>query len=425
MSLKEWWNWFKSLHITRKWFLVLILLRPVIDNFYNLKEVSVLASPLYIVGALTPVFILMSFASNKFPRRLRAGQDVFWSVFSVFLAVNCFIFYALELSVVAFGDLIKYTTPILLWYYSRSFIQNRRDLHGILTTFLVSALFPMGMMVYEAYNPIAVQYIGAGRGGGARIRGGYGDIMNYAVYIVGVFMIMCYYFLINVYSRIRFKFRLKPWHMMMVLAFVIYALTQIKHVSTWSVTTALTVIFMLHNLKNMRGALFVIAALSILLPFVLQDLYKAQIEPLIAKELLVAEGETESDQALNGRMTRWEKYFEIWEQMPPVNHFIGIASANFPETIIMIGAGMHSDYVRLLFLVGFIGLAFYILFILSVATNYFRLRMAEKYLLCATVAAILLWSVSTIPLLYAPLLYIAFPIFAYSVMPSSRQYQDA
>lgn len=422
MSFKDWWQWFKRLHITKKWFIVLMLLRPIIDNFYNLKEVSVLASPLYIVGVLTPFFIITSFISKKFPRKLKAGQDIIWNVFSVFLAFNCIMFYLFELSMVALGDLIKYTTPILLWYYSRHFIQERKDLHGILTTFLISSVFPMGMMVYEAYNPIAIQYIGAGRGGGSRIRGGYGDIMNYAVYIVGLFMVASYYFLNNVYGKIRFK--MKPWQMMAVFAFVIYGLTQIKHVSTWTVTLSVLLLLMLHNLRNLKGVFFVVVLLSIVLPFFAEDLYKAQIEPLIAKELLVAEGETESSQALNGRMTRWEKYFEVWEQMPPINHFIGIATANFDETIIMIGAGMHSDFVRLLFLTGFIGLGFYILFYFAVLINYFRLRTPEKFLLVASAGALLLWSVSTIPLLYAPFLYITFPIFSYSLLPDNRLYTE-
>jgi hypothetical protein len=422
MTVKDWWSWFKRLHISQKWFVVLILIRPILDNFYDLKEVSILASPLYIVGALTPVFILLSFISNRFPKKIKAGQDFFWNVFAIFIVVNCFIFYSLEFSVVAFGDFIKYVTPVLIFFYCRNIIQTRRDLHAILTTFLISAVFPLGMMIYEAYHPIAIQYIGAGRGGGSRIRGGYGDIMNYAVYIVGLFLIVSYYFLCNIYGR--FKFKVKPWHMFLLLAFTIYALTQIKHVSTWTVVTVLCGLFMLHNLRNMKGAIFVIALLSIILPFVIQSLYHSQIEPLIAKELLVAEGESDSDQALNGRMTRWEKYFEIWEQMPPINHFIGIASANFPETIIMLGAGMHSDYVRLLFLTGFIGLTFYILFLFSVGVNYFRFHTPEKFLLIGMIAAIMLWSVSTLPLLYAPLLYITFPIFSYAVLPDSRIYVD-
>jgi hypothetical protein len=418
MTFKDWWKWFKTLHATKKWYIVLIVIRPILDNFYELKEISALASPLYIVGVLTPVCIFASFNSNKFPKKYPSTIDIPWNVFSVFLVFNCFIFYAIDLSVVALGDLIKYSTPVLLYAYSRRFVQSSQDLHGILMAFLISSFFPMGMMVSEAWNPIAIQYIGEGRGGGSRIRGGYGDIMNYAVYIVGLFLVVGYFFLKNVYGR--FRLVVKPWHMLFVFGFVVYGLTQIKHVSTWTVALALMVLLMMHNMRNLKGIFFVIVLLALVMPFFAEDLYKAQIEPLIAKEIKVAEGESDESAAFNGRMSRWERYFEVWEQMPAINHFIGVATSNFDETVIMIGAGMHSDYVRLLFLTGFIGVTFYIVFLLIVGMNYFRLNMPEKFLLIGSVGSLMLWSVSTIPLLYAPFLYITFPIFAYALLPSNR-----
>jgi O-antigen ligase len=145
--------------------------------------------------------------------------------------------------------------------------------------------------------------------------------------------------------------------------------------------------------------------------------------PLIHKEIAIAEGNASTDGALNGRMTRWEKYFEAWEQMPTINHFIGVPSSNHPWVDIMIGGGMHSDYVRLLFLTGIIGLSFYILFLLSIAINYFRFELPEKFLTLGMVVSILLWSVSTIPTMYAPVLYMVFSIFAYSVLPNNKIYR--
>jgi hypothetical protein len=88
----------------------------------------------------------------------------------------------------------------------------------------------------------------------------------------------------------------------------------------------------------------------------------------------------------------------------------------------MIGAGMHSDYVRLLFLTGFIGVGSYVFFILAIGAKYSILKMAEKFLLSATVCSLLLWSVSTIPTLYAPLIYFTYPVFAYVLLPKKMLY---
>lgn len=421
MTIKVWWSWFRNLELPRKWYVWLILLRPIIDNFYELKETSALASPLYIVGILTPILVLLSSTSSEFPKRIPAIEDFPFRVWGLFLLFNAFTFYFIQLSVVALGDMIKYLTPLIIFAYARRFIQSREDLHGILTTFLVSCIFPFTVLFYESiFNPIAIEYISAGRGGGSRIRGAYADIMNYAIYLIVFLLIMGYYFLVNIYNG-RIVIRIKAWHMVLAFAIVLYGLTRIRHVSTWGVFIALTIILLFHNLRNARGALFAILFIFLVSTFFAQDIYVNHIEPLIGKELMVVEGETESNQAFNGRMTRWEKYFEIWQQMPALNHFAGIVIANFKETTVMIGGGMHSDYVRLLFMTGFLGLFFYIAFLIGILRKWFVLPMPEKFLIMGTVVSILLWSITTVPTLYAPLLYVFYPIMAFAVLPEERQ----
>jgi hypothetical protein len=88
----------------------------------------------------------------------------------------------------------------------------------------------------------------------------------------------------------------------------------------------------------------------------------------------------------------------------------------------MISAGMHSDYVRLLFLTGFIGVGAYTLYFILINTAYFQLLIPEKFLLISTTGALLLWSVSTIPTLYAPWMYFMFPVVAYASLPKKMQY---
>lgn len=422
MTIKDWWKWFRSLHITQSWFVVLILIRPIVDNFWELKQASALASPLYIVGVLTPVLILLSFTSSALPRKPYAVEENAFRVWAILLGFNAILFWVMQLSVVAFGDMIKYVTPILLFAYSRRFVQSRTELHGILTTFLISCAFPFGVMIYESFvNPIAIEYISSGRGGGSRIRGAYADIMNYAIYLMGFLLVIGYYFLNTIYNN-RARIKIKPWHIALALVFIFYGLTRIRHVSTWGVALVLIFLLLFHNLKNTRGVFFVLAFGVIVTSFFAQDIYVTHLEPLIAKEMKVVEGESDANQAFNGRMTRWERYFEIWEQMPAFNHFVGITTANFKETIIMLGAGMHSDYVRLLFFTGFIGLFFYVLFLLSLLFKWLALMMPEKFLLSGSVAAVLLWSVSTVPTLYAPLLYLIYPVFCYALLPRNRYY---
>jgi len=421
MNFKNWKQWYKDSPLYKKWFIWLVLLRPIIDNFYELKETSALASPLYIVGILTPVFIIFSTLSVGFPKAPQALEAFPFRIWGALVIFNAATFWFINLNVVAFGDLIKYTTPVLLFFYARRIIQSKEDLHGILTAFLISSIFPFAVFLYESIvNPIAIEYISSGRGGGSRIRGAYADVMNYAIYFILLLLIVSYYFVLKLYGKAS-SLQVKAWHIVVTIFFVAYGLTRINHVSTWGVFFAMILVLLFHNLRNTRGILFVFLFIFIVATFFAQDLYVDHIQPLIGKELLVVEGESDSDQAFNGRMTRWEKYFEIWEQMPPFNHFFGITTSNFKESVVMIGGGMHSDYVRQLFMTGFIGLFFYIVFLFAVLARWVRLEMPEKYLLAATSAMMILWSITTVPTLYAPLLYIVYPIIAFVLLPKSQQ----
>jgi hypothetical protein len=142
------------------------------------------------------------------------------------------------------------------------------------------------MLLYESFvNPIAIEYISTGRGGGSRIRGAYADIMNYAVYIVLFFITISYWFLSNLYGKTKLK--INAIHVASALVLVVYALSRIKHVSTWSVTFFVFLLLMIHNLRNVKGLIFVVVLLTIISSFFAQSIYTSQIEPLIGKELKV------------------------------------------------------------------------------------------------------------------------------------------
>src|SRR6187402_2986806 len=127
MNFKEWIHWIKTLPWAKKWFVILILIRPVTDNFYDLKEVSALTSPLYIIGILTPAFILISLSTSQLKPARKTNIEIPFYIWGVFVVFNCFYHYATEISMVALGDTVKYTLPLLLFAYARRFVQQRSD----------------------------------------------------------------------------------------------------------------------------------------------------------------------------------------------------------------------------------------------------------------------------------------------------------
>lgn len=437
MNLREWINWIKSLPWAKKWFVILILIRPISDNFYDLKEVSALTSPLYIIGILTPILILFSFSSAKLRKPPSSNIDLPFYLWGIFVVFNCFYHYATDLSLVALGDFIKYTLPLLLYAYCRRFVQSRTDLLGILQTFLIASIFPFCLLIYESVvNPIAIEYL-RGRGGGSRVRGGYGDIMNYAIYTIGSLMILFYYFISksNTVEYWRGKslaglrdrwFRaesMSPAWLVFGVIVGLFVLNAIKHVSTWANFLMLLGLLFLFNLRNFKGVLIVLAFSTMIVPFYAQDIYNEMLQPLIEKEINVVSGDGEIETLGNGRMTRWEKYIEIWQKMPIVNHLVGVSFSGFPEAVVMIGLGMHSDYVRNLFLSGIIGLTLYVIFLLLLLVKAFSQKVfADKYLAICAVMTVVLYSLTTMPTLYAPYLYLLYSIYAFMLLPDEQKH---
>ena len=143
MSFAEWKAWYKSLHWTRQWFVILNLIRPITDNFYELKKISIILSPLYIIGIMTPILILSSFNNRHFSRATPSPIDIPFGIWGIFVILNCIFLYSVNTSVTILGDIIKYIMPVFLFFYCRRFVRDKRDLLGMCQTFIYAACFPI------------------------------------------------------------------------------------------------------------------------------------------------------------------------------------------------------------------------------------------------------------------------------------------
>ncbi|MGB0390749.1 MAG: O-antigen ligase family protein [Salibacteraceae bacterium] len=416
MKYKAWKLWVKQLPLSMKWFVVLILLRPIIDVFYFLKEISPLVSPLYIVGILTPVLIGVSFLSRKFPKKLPSLIiDTNFGLWSLIVIFNLLLLFVIETGFQLVGNLLRYTAPILLYFYLRHFIKSKKDMIGLLQTFFYSAIIPATFLFYELIvSPINPEYLSAGRGGEVRMQGAYADIMNYAIYALGALLIRLYFYLRL--SQFR-KARIKDKIMLLVVILSCFAgLVAIKQSSSWAVGLFIGFLFLVFSMRNIKGVFVVILMLPFLL-FIGQKVFNSKIEPLIQKEYKVLDGSADVSRSFNGRMSRWIKYFDIWSEMSVTSNLLGAPISGNKKASVMISGGMHSDYVRVLFLSGIIGLSLYLLFLFNIIRRFTLVRAPEKFLIIGVVVTIALLSISTTPLLYVPFTYYIFPILAYVALP--------
>jgi hypothetical protein len=418
MTYRNWKIWLALLPASLKWFVILILIRPFVDIFYFLKEISPFISPLYIIGILTPLLVALSFISRRFPKKYKSFvTDISYGSWAIIVIFNLILLFASQSGIGTISDVLRYSTPIFLFYYIRHFIRSKVDLIGLLQTFYYSAYIPAGLLIYELiFGAISPEYLSEGRGGGARIQGAYADIMNYAIYITGAFLIRCYFFLRSV--RLKKVTTGKIINLGLVVLICFVGLVSIKQTSSWVVIVFLIILFLVFNLNSKKG----VAAIIFLIPFIIifgHSTLKSSIEPLIEKEYKVINGDADIKRSFNGRMTRWFEYFNIWFEMPVAANVLGSSLSGHEKVPVMLSGGMHSDFVRVIFLAGVLGLVFYLLFFINLANRIKRVPLPERFLILGAIGTILLYSISTTPLLYAPLIYCIYPIFAYAALPKS------
>jgi O-antigen ligase len=413
MRFKEWKLWFRRLPLSLKWFVILILSRPIIDNFYYLKEVSPFFSPLYIVGVLTPLLIILSHLTRSIPRKQRSPLDsriTVWSGLVVLQSLLVLITASLSLS--SIETALKVTTPVLLYFYVRRFVQEGKDIEGLLQTAIYAALLPFMMLLYENFvAPIDPTF----SRGNMRLQGAYADIMNYAIYMSLSFLAAGYFFM-NQIDRIQRRFHLRIFVILSSICLV--GVFSINQISTFMVFGSLLLLFIYHNLRTGKPLVLLVMIFMIIAGNAFYDeRIDAEVSPVFQKEISVFRGDEPIERAFHGRFSRWINYLERWSNYPIAAQLFGlplVIDGNAARAWVLISS--HSDYTRILFLTGIIGLLFYLGFLLAVYRRSRYQLAPNKFLIQGALLIVVLYSVSTVPTIYPPLMYIILPIFAFAAI---------
>jgi hypothetical protein len=392
-EFKAWRKWFARQPWSYKWFLWLVLLRPIIDVFWFVKESS-LFSPLQLAGLLT--FFFSTVYAFKLSGQRKNQTPLAFNLFAGLLFVNLLLVTFDVWSMNGAIRFIRFITPIVLFVYLVKVIHHETRLLGLLFTFLVSSIFPLSFLYYETFfDPITQVELSESRGGGFRLTGLYADLFNYMSYVIGDFLILCYFFIRSLKNRV------KPVGMatiVVVITLAIIGIAGLKHQASWVVFFFIFGSVILSGFASQRVKKYVLLIgfpILLIAPVAVLPL----LEKLFAKELKAYTGEEDSDRILNGRLIRWERYFGIWTDVSFGSKMLGVGFADIPrqEKNGMTGGGMHSDYVRFLFASGIIGLASFIMFYVRVYLGRKNFRPPEKFLISTSVGIMCLYSVSSNP----------------------------
>ncbi len=414
MKFKHWKIWLKSKPWILKWFIVLVLLRPIIDNLFFLKNISPFLSPLYIVGVLTPILVII--AITKTPKPVRSPLDKYFKIWSSFVLIGIFFVILFDpLSMDSLEYLLKLSIPIYIYFFARRFIQSKQDLDGILTTFLYSGVFVAVLLLYEVLFG-AIRIVESR--GMERIQGSFGDVVSYGIYLTFGFLIATYFY----FSRKGEIPKIKRIRTVVIVgSLCVLTLLNIHHVASYTIFIGLLLLFLVFNFRTNKGAAFVMSIMLFLLFYLFaQPIIEEKITPLLETDIEVYEGDQDSGRLLHGRMGRWTRMIDIFTNENIFSQFFG-----YPTTLKysyqFVGVGAHNDYVRMLFLSGYFGLFYYLTLLFMVFNQTKKLLNATKYLAIGTLSVLMLYSISIVPTFYAPFMYMVMSVFAFVALPKQMQ----
>jgi hypothetical protein len=414
LKFKDWKIWLKSKPWILRWFVLLVLFRPIIDNLYFLKEISPFLSPLYIVGVLTPILCIYVIA--KFPRPKKSSFDKYFKLWSFFLLVGIFFVIIFDpLSKDSFEFLLKLSLPIYLYFFARIFIQNKRDLDGVLTAFLYSGGFVAIILLYElGFGAIKL----VESRGMERIQGSFGDVVSYGIYLSFSFLIAGYFYFSNK-GKISKQKRIRLLLVVGVLSLL--TLVNIHHVASYTIFLGVLLLFMVFSFRNNKGGAIVLSVLFMLVFYLFgQPIIEEKITPLLQTDISVYEGDKGSEKLLHGRVGRWTGMLDKFTDQNLFAQFFG-----YPLTLNRsyqyVGVGAHNDFVRILFLSGYFGLFYYLVLLVIYYKKTKKLVNSTNFLALGVLGILVLYSISIVPTYYPPFMYIVLSVFAFIALPKQQQ----
>jgi len=258
MTFKEWKNWIGDIHWSLRWFIFLILIRPIVDNFYYLKEISPFLSPLYIIGVLTPIMVMYSIFHVKSPNYSRL--DSYFKFLALLGGFSCAALLVSDaFSLDSLDFLFKFMLPFILYFFCRRLIRSKRDLHGVFQTFSYSILFVLIIFTYELiFGPINIQM----SRGLERFQGSYADVMNYAIYTSCGLLIVFYSF---IEKPPAIPSRTRTILLILAIIYSILILFNIHHTASYAVVFALGILFIFTVARANLGVGILIISISALL----------------------------------------------------------------------------------------------------------------------------------------------------------------
>lgn len=402
----------RELDFYARWFLWLLLLRPVLDTFYELKNVSAFASPLYWVGVGTPIMVAISILKGYKIDRDKLAGSVFVNIMIAMIVLNiAAVLMSAGVTMSSLEIVLKVSLFPFIYYYVSVYYRQSKYYDVAISAQALSSIFVYGMIIYEqVFGSITARYT---TGGIEAASGLFADSVSYGMYL-NISLVSWLY----LYRR---NIGVSKYFIVGVVAITVVGIISIGHLASLA-CFVLIIIFYFKSMVKQKPlvSMLIMSMLVVIVYLMFAEEFDKQYQPKIEREMEVFSGDRDAAQGFHGRMTRWVDFRDRWQDVSLFGRILGV-SLDFDARIwhsAWLLITPHNDYMRIGFLTGIVGLLSYIAWLFRIYMSSRKLEDEYKFISIATISMFVLYSFTTLPTLYPQSVYYGLLVFVFT---SSRE----
>lgn len=405
MNYSSFLSWFKSKKFLNRVFILILIIKPLLDTFYDLTLFGNITF-LKVIGIL--IFLICFYtilARKKVVYHSSLGLIFTWAAL---YTINLILVLLFNLNMNVLSEVFKMGMTVYILYYFFREVRSEQDVLGYLFAYLLSLIFLIGGF---AYSDIFIQEVEITRGA-ERIITVYGDIGSIGIqYNLGFIVLI---FLASANSLLKVN-SILPRIIPVYIIVGFYILLKIHHSASYIIFFILLGYYAFVSARQnaLRTLLFGFL-ISIPVSIYYYDQIFENVNNLINNDIQVVQGEKDAEAAFHGRGGRWVKHWGYFTSGSFLNYFIGLVGIEHPE---LVGHGPHNDYLRMTFSSGLIGSLSFIFFNLGIAlrVTFSKMALGVKFGILAIIGFWFLQSVSLTPSSYHAFNFVYGPLIILSL----------
>lgn len=380
--------------------LLLLLLRPVIDTTWDWKHGALGFSPLQLVGAGLPAFFVWALWLRRGELRglLRGQWEMLaWGVLLLVASVAAVI---VQPDAEAAGAALKFVLPPLAVGFGYVYLRDERVLRLAAVALALAGIVPLLFVLYELIvGPMATSI----RGGVPRFTGPYAQSSVYGMH----FSLM----LLGLGWLVLRGGGVWLWALLAAVAVMGFAAAFIVHVSSWVVLLALVMLILAVLIWRSRwqhaALLGAVVVLSTVTGFTLRP--EHTYHWVLMRDVEIIEGKFPAEQFANSRGAIWARNMDDFSRLPWCARLFG-SSLSGRNYFGATAFGAHNDFLRVLVLTGVVGLLLYLFWLIRVGVVVGKGRGERRLLGAGAMIVLLGYSVALTPTYIVPLVTAVLPL---------------